>query len=387
MLILPIRNFPLICSLWFIAITERDGGGRTVADAAFVSHPNPMSYRTTSTRPVVQAHHINMEDGRCGEDDGIDSIRTPAASLSPKHSHAIHRRNFMARTVTLTTMGTILTPSRSMAQTEQPRLMGTTTSTTATSTSIITAEEESFAELAARANQMSRDLPRQETRSATTTTTSQKTIYDFYLPYEGKDTPWKDLIRQTMTSDGGAKVKAIIVVNLKQDDPIARKTIPELMSIASKYGRDTGAVAIVACPTDQGYYEPDTSQLIRLKLASEYGYGINPATITTDKVNLLGSGAHPFWRWLQANCRTPSGLGRLEGNFEKFLIDGTTGLPVRRYPRKYKPLNMVEDVEAILAGKPLPPPRANWLEEWRAAAVEAERDTYRFQKGLNYYDQ
>lgn len=137
----------------------------------------------------------------------------------------------------------------------------------------------------------------------------------------------------------------------------------------------------------KGYYEPDTSALIRLKLASEYGYGINPATVATDKLIYLGTGAHPFWRWLQSNCRTPTGLGRIEGNFEKFLIDGRTGLPLRRYPRKYSPLNMADDIEAVIAGKPLPPPRANWLEEWRSAAFEAERDVYRFQKGLNYYDQ
>lgn len=31
-----------------------------------------------------------------------------------------------------------------------------------------------------------------------------------------------------------AKVKAILVVNMKQDDPIARKNIPELISLASK---------------------------------------------------------------------------------------------------------------------------------------------------------
>lgn len=69
---------------------------------------------------------------------------------------------------------------------------------------------------------------------------------------------------------------------------------------------------VVCSPTDQGYFEPDTSALIRLKLASEYGYGINPSTTLTDKVNLLGSGAHPFWRWLEGTCRTPAGLGRVE---------------------------------------------------------------------------
>ena len=107
----------------------------------------------------------------------------------------------------------------------------------------------------------------------------------------------------------------------------------------------------------------------------------------TDKVNLLGTGAVPFWRWLESTCRTPAGLGRIEGNFEKFLLDGRTGLPLRRYPRRYAPLNMADDIEAVISGRPLPPAKANFLEEWRQAAAEAERDTYRFQKGVNVFDQ
>lgn len=79
----------------------------------------------------------------------------------------------------------------------------------------------------------------------------------------------------------------------------------------SRYGR-RGEFVVVCSPTDQGYFEPDTSALIRLKLASEYGYGINTASVTTDKVNLLGSGAHPFWRWLEGTCRTPAGIGRIQ---------------------------------------------------------------------------
>jgi glutathione peroxidase-family protein len=154
----------------------------------------------------------------------------------------------------------------------------------------------------------------------------------------------------------------------------------------TRYGRE-GEFAVILCPTDQGYFEPDTSALIRLKLASEYGYGINPSTVLTDKVNMLGTGAHPFWRWLQGNCRAPSGLGRIEGNFEKFLVDARSGIPIRRYPRKYKPLDIKNDIEAIIAGRPLPPAGANYNEQWRQASVDMERDTYRFQKGLNYFDQ
>lgn len=254
-----------------------------------------------------------------------------------------------------------------------------------------TNDEESFASIAARASSMVQSAPAPTNNSIRPT---EKTCYDFSLPVQGKDVPFADIIGQEFFGDGetkNVKVRAIVVCNIKQDDVVARKTIPELIALASKYSpkSNTGErpLAIVCCPTDQGYYEPDTSALIRLKLSSEYGYGINPATVVSDKVNLLGTGAHPFWRWLQSICRTPAGLGRLQGNFEKFLLDGRTGLPVRRYPRRYAPLNLKEDIEAVLANRFLPPAKANWQEEWRQAAVEAERDTYRFEKGLNVFDQ
>ena len=147
-----------------------------------------------------------------------------------------------------------------------------------------------------------------------------------------------------------------------------------------------GEFAVIVSPSDQGYYEPDTSALLRLKVEQEYGYGNTPGTILTDKVNLLGTGALPFWRWLEGSCRTPAGLGKIQANFEKFLIDGRTGKPLRRYPRKYQPYDIADDIAALIKGKPLPPAGANWKEEWRNAAKEAENDTYRFQKGLNYFD-
>ncbi|KAL3944038.1 MAG: hypothetical protein SGBAC_001906 [Bacillariaceae sp.] len=245
--------------------------------------------------------------------------------------------------------------------------------------------DESFADIAARASQLSTT----QSEKAPTNIAQNldgKNAYDYELPYKGGNVPFKELIGQEFDEEGRAKVKAILVINMKEDDPISRTNIPEFISLAAKYGRN-GEFAVVLSPSDQGYYEPDTSQLIRLKLASEYGYGINPATVLTDKVLFLGTGATPFWRWLQKNCRTPAGLGRIEANYEKFLIDGKSGLPLRRYPRLYKPLDIKSDIEALVNGRALPPPGANYLEQWRTAAVAAQADTYRFQKGLNYFDQ
>mmetsp|Transcript_10827 Transcript_10827/g.16636 ORF Transcript_10827/g.16636 Transcript_10827/m.16636 type:complete len:310 (+) Transcript_10827:159-1088(+) len=247
-------------------------------------------------------------------------------------------------------------------------------------------DEESFSSIAARAAKMSKERESEGSNTPSAATSGNKPsqiAYDFKLPVAGEKVSFGDIVRQDEERE---RVKAILVINMKQDDPIARKDIPELISMAARYGKN-GEFVVLLSPTDQGYYEPDTSALIRLKLASEYGYGINPATTLTDKMNLLGTGADPFWRWLEGSCRTPAGLGRIEGNFEKFLLDGRTGLPVRRYPRKYMPYDIRDDIEALLAGRPIPPAGANFREEWRMAANDAERDTYRFQKGLNVFDQ
>ena len=81
-----------------------------------------------------------------------------------------------------------------------------------------------------------------------------RSIYDFTLPVNGKAREVAELLGQTFGegdggdgwTDGGengtnaaegrlgTRVKAILVVNMKQDDPIARKNIPELLELITK---------------------------------------------------------------------------------------------------------------------------------------------------------
>eukprot|EP00814_Leptocylindrus_danicus_P020350 CAMPEP_0116005502 /NCGR_PEP_ID=MMETSP0321-20121206/1202_1 /TAXON_ID=163516 /ORGANISM="Leptocylindrus danicus var. danicus, Strain B650" /LENGTH=325 /DNA_ID=CAMNT_0003473939 /DNA_START=161 /DNA_END=1139 /DNA_ORIENTATION=+ len=257
--------------------------------------------------------------------------------------------------------------------------------------------EEAFESIAAKAARMAKDVETEEAasiakreseKSSIQTSADSRTIYDFSVPVANKDIPFAEFIDQKFPEGEDLSERARVKANrnIKQDDPLARKNIPEMITLAAKYGKN-GDFAVVAVPTDQGYYEPDTSALIRLKMDREYGYGINPATHLTDKMNLLGTGAHPLMRWIEGTCRTPAGLGKIQGNFEKFLVDGSTGKAIRRYPRKYSPYDMQDDIKAIIDGKPLPPAGSNYLEEWRAAAEDAKQDTYRFQKGLNVFDQ
>jgi len=243
---------------------------------------------------------------------------------------------------------------------------------------------ESIAERASKLSSKATDITAASESAETSQLYARTSIYNFDVPVSGKQISVRDFV--TRTINGEEKMpKAILIVNIKQDDPIARKNMPELITLGARFGK-SGDLVIISVPSDQGYFEPDTSALIRLKLAGEYGYGINPAMQLTDKMNLLGNTAHPMMRWIQSSCRTPAGLGRIQGNFEKFLVDGQTGQPLRRYPRKYSPYDIAEDIEALIQGKQLAPPGADFQERWREAAIDSERDTYRFQKGLNYFD-
>ena len=86
----------------------------------------------------------------------------------------------------------------------------------------------------------------------------------------------------------------------------------------------------------------------------------------------------------------------VRGNYEKFLVDGKTGIPMRRYSKGYEPRNMARDIGAVIDGGngnseagvivEVPPARNGFLESWREEIESFRTDTYRFQKGLNYFD-
>ena len=94
-------------------------------------------------------------------------------------------------------------------------------------------EEESFASIAARAAQLSSEVG-ENTPLASPKSDDPRTAYDFSLPVAGEALPFLDIVRQQYNSEGRARVKAILVINMKEDDPIARKDIPELISLATK---------------------------------------------------------------------------------------------------------------------------------------------------------
>ena len=132
----------------------------------------------------------------------------------------------------------------------------------------VTAETSStFESIAARAAKVSEEVQQAEAAKEATNEAAlqrnreaaqalkndKRTIYDFTLPINGKAREVSEILGQTFdngeNSDGwsdgsdggmdysttlGSRVKAILVVNIKQDDPLARKNIPELIALVTK---------------------------------------------------------------------------------------------------------------------------------------------------------
>lgn len=94
-------------------------------------------------------------------------------------------------------------------------------------------EEESFASIAARAAKLSSDVG-EKTPLAAPKSDDPRTAYDFSLPVAGETVEFRDIVKQVYDDEGRSRVKAILVINMKEDDPIARKDIPELISLATK---------------------------------------------------------------------------------------------------------------------------------------------------------
>jgi hypothetical protein len=83
-------------------------------------------------------------------------------------------------------------------------------------------------------------------------------IYDFSVPILNTNKPLSSVLPTP-------RPPAVLLVNIKQDDPLSRLNIPQMISLARRHPE----LYVVAVPSDQGYYEPDTSALLRLKLSSE----------------------------------------------------------------------------------------------------------------------
>ena len=197
-------------------------------------------------------------------------------------------------------------------------------------------------------------------------------LFDLQVPFKGKPQPLSKF-----------RGSAHLVVNIKMDDPVAGENFNALRYVAANYA-DKG-LRVWAFPTEQGYYEPDVSELVRAKAYSQFGFGTYPTAVVFDKIDVIGNTAHPLYRYL-ALATNPNGVGRLTVNFEKFLLDGD-GKPLRRYPRKFTPYDFEADVAAAVEGRPLAAPTAAFKDAWVKADQDAKKGEYSFRAQYNVWDQ
>ena len=195
-------------------------------------------------------------------------------------------------------------------------------------------------------------------------------LFDVTLPFKGKDVPLSKF-----------RGDAHLVVNIKMDDPVAGANFNAMRYAAKEYP----GLRVWAVPTEQGYYEPDVSELVRAKAYQQFGFGTYPTAVVFDKVDVVGSTRHPLYSYL-ATYPDPNGVGRLSLNFEKFLLD-KDGRILRRYPRKFTAFDFEADINSAVSGEPLPAPSAQFKDAWVKAASDAKKGEYSFRGNYNVWDQ
>lgn len=137
----------------------------------------------------------------------------------------------------------------------------------------------------------------------------------------------------------------------------------ELNELHEAYA-DAGLV-ILGFPCNQfGHQEWPTEEEIPLSLKYvRPGNDYEPLFQLFSKINVNGADTHDVFQYLRDRCVTPRSdisdelqdviwepitVSDLSWNFEKFLIN-RDGIPVYRYPDKWDPSELVDDIEELLS--------------------------------------
>lgn len=217
--------------------------------------PTALLLLAASQSTVVIAFTTPLES-RCHSVQISTQLRARDPSPSPTPSASTNRRAFLATSAIILTSGNAFPAYAD----EQDNVEPTPSSSDA------------FESIAARAARVTQEVTQSEIAQQIADEEANqrrielaqklkddiRTIYDFTLPVNGKAREISELIGQTFSdgssgdgwTDGGegesstpgrmnggkvgTRVKAILVVNMKQDDPIARKNIPELIELVTR---------------------------------------------------------------------------------------------------------------------------------------------------------
>ena len=97
--------------------------------------------------------------------------------------------------------------------------------------------------------------------------------FDFDVPFRGEPVDIKPFLG-----------KVNIFVNVKFDDPETLQQMPGLQELLTQYA--PGGLHVLAFPTDQGWFEADDSNTLRIKFKQVYNFGQYPSAMVRRM---------PFW--------------------------------------------------------------------------------------------
>jgi glutathione peroxidase len=140
--------------------------------------------------------------------------------------------------------------------------------------------------------------------------------------------------------------KVVLIVNVASKCGLTPQ-YEQLQSLHEKYGPK--GLAILAFPCNQfGGQEPGSAEEIRQFCDAKYGVTFP----VFGKIEVNGDGAAPLYKHLTALDVKPKGPGKIDWNFEKFVID-RQGEVVARFAPRTKPdaQEVIEVIEAELAKK------------------------------------
>ncbi|MCP9759988.1 glutathione peroxidase [Aquitalea sp. S1-19] len=148
--------------------------------------------------------------------------------------------------------------------------------------------------------------------------------------------------RELCLSDLAGKV--VLVVNTASECGYTRQY--EGLEELYRHFAEQGLV-VLGFPCNQfGHQEPDAEAVIAAFCQGRYGVSFPLFA----KVDANGPDAHPLWRWLtQADTSHPHPV---KWNFTKFLLD-RQGRVVMRFEPAVAPHELLPDIEALLAARPL----------------------------------
>ena len=115
-----------------------------------------------------------------------------------------------------------------------------------------------------------------------------------------------------------------------------------LQALHAQYA-DQG-LTVLGFPCNQfGHQEPGSADEIATFCESNFGVQFP----LMEKIEVNGAGAHPLYRWLEAQAPGLLGSKAIKWNFTKFLV-GRDGQVLQRYAPQDTPAKLAKDIEAAL---------------------------------------